>query len=229
MLEDFGDDLPEEAAEWLGMIRDDANKMAGVVDALYKFSALRCTEDDLELAPVDLNQVLRNIHKDKAQRGSWNGSKMVWPDMPIIHANRMMLTEVMANLADNAYKYNPNQDKLLEWVWEPDTQDGWVRIGLKDNGLGLTQHLIDNKLFQLFQRVHPEFEATGHGVGLTTCRYLVMKMGGRIWAESGGPGKGSTFWFTARVYHPYLDALLQRAAGQRLESREPSPQRGSSE
>jgi signal transduction histidine kinase len=143
--------------------------------------------------------VLQAIHDDRARHGQWNESKMVWPrNMPAVHVNPMMIHEVLSNLADNAYKYNANEAKLLQWVWEPDEDANWVRIGLKDNGLGLTQHLIDHKLFQLFQRVHPDFPATGHGVGLSTCRYLVMKMGGRIWAESEGPGKGSTFWFTAR-------------------------------
>lgn len=113
-------------------------------------------------------------------------------DFPPLYGDRKRLLEVMINLIDNAVKYMG------------DTPDPWVRIGsykngsdyvyyVQDNGIGINPRYID-KIFMLFEKLDPQTE--GSGIGLALVKRIITVHGGRIWVESEGDGKGTTFYFT---------------------------------
>ena len=100
---------------------------------------------------------------------------------------------VLQNLFDNAWKYSSKvRDAVIEF--DRTVKDGKTVYFIRDNGAGFDMIYYD-KLFTPFQRLHSENEFTGSGIGLATVKRVILKHGGRIWAES-AVGEGSTFYFT---------------------------------
>ena len=114
------------------------------------------------------------------------------PDLPIIFGDRIRLREVMENLIDNAAKYTGDENNPIIEIgtkkWDMDQV-----IFVKDNGIGIeSQHLA--KIFSLFEKLDQQSEGTG--IGLALIKRIIETHGGKIWVESEGLGKGSTFYFT---------------------------------
>jgi signal transduction histidine kinase len=116
----------------------------------------------------------------------------VSPDLPRTHGDRIRLGEVLENLLDNAAKYMGEQSSpSIEVGIRSD--EGERVVYVKDNGMGIeSQHL--QRVFGLFEKLNPTSEGTG--VGLALVKRIIETHGGRIWVESEGLGKGSTFCFT---------------------------------
>jgi signal transduction histidine kinase len=112
--------------------------------------------------------------------------------LPEIMADKLKLRQVAFNLVDNSIKYT-NKGHVDVSVWE---EKGKVYFQVKDTGIGMSPEIL-SALFKKFSRgqgitlVFTE----GAGLGLYVCRKLIEDHGGKIWAESEGPGKGSTFTF----------------------------------
>lgn len=115
----------------------------------------------------------------------------VSPRLPVIHADRVRMREVMENLMDNAAKYMGDQpDPRIEIGGED--KEAEVVIHVKDNGIGIEPQ-FHAKIFGLFEKLDPTIEGTG--IGLALVKRIIETHGGRIWVESEGMGKGSTFFF----------------------------------
>jgi signal transduction histidine kinase len=101
--------------------------------------------------------------------------------------------QVLDNLISNAIKYSPSSEPLLVTV---ETAEGVGKVRVTDHGMGIPpEHLA--RVFDRFYRVGGTADAiAGQGLGLSICKEIVTAHGGRIWAESKGPGLGSTFSFT---------------------------------
>ena len=114
------------------------------------------------------------------------------PELPTIFGDRIRLREVLENLIDNAAKYTDNQHNPITEIGAVKRKDDQV-IFVRDNGMGIDrQHLT--KIFGLFEKLNPASEGTG--IGLALIKRIIETHGGKIWAESEGLGKGSTFYFT---------------------------------
>jgi signal transduction histidine kinase len=112
--------------------------------------------------------------------------------LPIVYADRVRLREVMENLLENAAKYMGGQAVPVIEVGTRE-QEGQPVIYVKDNGIGIDPK-YHTRIFSLFEKLDPAIEGTG--IGLAIVKRIVELHGGRIWVESDGPGKGSTFCFT---------------------------------
>jgi len=113
----------------------------------------------------------------------------------VVMGDRDRLIQVMTNLLDNAVKFMGSQECPVVTVGVVRGQDGPV-LFVRDNGSGLKNE-DHPRLFGLFERFNPEVPGTG--IGLATVRRIIEAHGGRIWAESEGEGKGTTFYFTLPV------------------------------
>ncbi len=116
--------------------------------------------------------------------------------LPTVQGDRTWLIEVFTNLLSNAIKYNdrPAGERWVEIAWR--ATDGRLVISIRDNGIGIAPRHLDD-VFRIFRRLHArdQYEG-GNGAGLTIARRTVERLGGRLWAESEGVGKGSSFLFS---------------------------------
>jgi hemerythrin-like metal-binding protein len=112
-------------------------------------------------------------------------------ELPLIHADRTRLKQVLFNLLSNAAKYNHEDGSVVLGCLL--TSDGMIRINVTDTGLGILENRQDS-IFEPFNRMGAETtDIEGTGLGLTITKQLVEMMDGRIGFES-ETGKGSTFW-----------------------------------
>lgn len=115
----------------------------------------------------------------------------------IVFADELRLREVFNNLITNAIKFMEKGGKLTLGMEE--NTDGFAKISVKDTGIGMDEEVKAN-LFKEFYKADPSrHELASSGLGLSICKRIVEKHGGKIWAESSGVGKGSTFYFTIKA------------------------------
>ncbi len=145
--------------------------------------------EPISVPPV-IAQVVDQMRPRSAGRNIRISNK---PGLPMIFADRDRVSEVLANLLDNADKYSPPDKEI---TIETSADDVEVTISICDAGSGLPASALE-RIFEKFYRVDSSDSqvAYGYGLGLYICRRLVEAHGGRIWAEN-APGGGAIFSFT---------------------------------
>ncbi|RLF23845.1 MAG: hypothetical protein DRN01_07255, partial [Thermoplasmata archaeon] len=111
----------------------------------------------------------------------------------VVDADKLRLKEVFNNLITNAVKYSPNGGTITIGA---EKQGKEVKIFVRDTGIGLTEGQKEKIFDEFYKADKSRHDFDSSGLGLAICKRIVEKHGGRIWAESKGPGKGSTFYFT---------------------------------
>jgi light-regulated signal transduction histidine kinase (bacteriophytochrome) len=119
--------------------------------------------------------------------------------LPRVRGDRSLLTALLQNLIGNAIKFRGEE--------APRVRVGVTRSGdmyefsVSDNGIGIAPRYAD-RIFVIFQRLHPKEEYSGTGIGLAMCRKIVEFHGGEIWLDPDGADAGATFRFTLPVPPP---------------------------
>ena len=175
-------------------IKSATDKMQRLLDELLELSRIgRLVNPPRE---IDLNDLIQETLAMLAGRISESGAKIdVSPHLPIIYGDRPRLLEVFQNLIDNAVKFMGKQLTPHVEIYA-ETHNEHVRCFVRDNGAGIPER-YKNKIFGLFERLDQTCEGTG--IGLALVKRIVEFHSGRIWVESDGEGKGSTFVFTLPV------------------------------
>ncbi len=175
----------------LGRIVAAADKMHRLLDDLLELSRIGRVVHPPEDVP--LGELVKDaLELLKGQLEPKGIAVEVAPDLPVVHADRRRLLEVIQNLIENAAKFTGGQA-------QPRVEVGWRRDGLervfyvRDNGQGIEPRFLE-RVFGLFEKLDPSAEGTG--VGLALVRRIIEAHGGRVWAESEGVGHGATFCFT---------------------------------
>ena len=175
----------------LGYIRNAADKMSRLLDELLRLSRVGRMMNPSEEAP--LQAVVKEALDLVAGRITARGVRVDLTEEPVVvTGDRTRLVEVFQNLLDNAAKFMgdapaPRVEIGVEQVGEE------LVLHVRDNGIGIDPRL-QPMLFGLFHKLDPETE--GEGIGLALVKQIVELHGGRIWVDSEGPGKGTTFRFT---------------------------------
>jgi PAS domain S-box-containing protein len=175
----------------LGYIRNAADKMSRLLDELLRLSRVGRIMNPSEEAP--LQAIVKEALDLVAGRITGRGVRVDLTEEPfVLTGDRTRLVEVFQNLVDNAAKFMGDEPA-------PRIEIGVEQVGeelvlfVRDNGIGIDPRLRP-MLFGLFHKLDPGSEGTG--IGLALVRRIVEVHGGRIWVESEGPGKGTTFRFT---------------------------------
>jgi light-regulated signal transduction histidine kinase (bacteriophytochrome) len=181
--------LDADADEFIGFAVDGANRMQQLIQDLLSYSRLTTRGKALELteSQTACNNALANLRKSIED----SGAKVVVGTLPAVLADAVQLSQLFQNLIGNAIKYCQRRPEIQVEA-RADGKD-WA-FSIRDNGIGIDPRYCE-RIFQMFQRLHTRNEYSGTGIGLTICRKIAERHGGRIWVES-QPGRGSTFWFT---------------------------------
>ena len=125
------------------------------------------------------------------------------PDMPLVLADRRRIVQVLGNLLSNAARNSPETSGIRVTAVREDIH---VALSVADEGQGIPAESLP-RLFRKFSRVQSEEQGGDTGLGLAICKGIVEAHGGRIWAESEGPGLGARFTFTL----PTVEDAVRRA------------------
>ena len=114
-------------------------------------------------------------------------------DLPAAWGDPVLIKQVFFNLLDNALKYT-RKCEVAHIEIGFFMHDGQNAYFVRDNGVGFDMKYA-GKLFDVFQRLHPATEFEGAGIGLANVRRIVLRHGGKVWADA-SVGQGATFYFT---------------------------------
>jgi PAS domain S-box-containing protein len=186
-------ELEAEQQEFLGIVRNNAERLVGLINDLLDISRIEAGKVDLNRTMIDLSAVAERVATSfrpqieaKQQRLTLDFAR----DLPPISADADRITQVLTNLLSNAYKYTPSGGELHIAV---SATNGQARIDVRDSGIGLTpeEHAqLFTKFFRARNRTTQEVGGTGLGLAIT--QSLVESHGGTISVKS-APGEGSTF------------------------------------
>lgn len=178
---------------WL-LLRRETGRLAGLVDDLTQLWRAEARQLPLTITDVDLDALVNESIEGvrPAATGRDIELHVTLPAALRARADRDRVAQVLGNFLSNAIRYAP-QGSRVELLGGG--HEGSVHIGVRDHGPGLTADQLA-RVFERFYRVDPSRSRAlgGSGIGLPIARALADAMGGRAWAESDGPGLGSTFW-----------------------------------
>ena len=191
VLESQGDRLDEAGQRFLSRVREASQHMSQLIDDVLHLS--RVTRADLRDQEVDLSSIasliLTRLQESEPERKL---DAKVRPGV-LVTGDSQLLKIAMENLLENAWKFTAKEP-------ESRIEFGMMQAGgeatyfVRDNGAGFDMTYTD-RLFGPFQRLHPQGEFPGNGIGLATVQRIIHRHGGRVWAE-GLVGQGATFYFT---------------------------------
>jgi light-regulated signal transduction histidine kinase (bacteriophytochrome) len=187
-----GSSLNEKSSRYLTIMLDSAKRMGNLIDDLLAFSRISRLEARKGL--VSLEQLLEEVLGEV--RPETEGREVVWKvgALPAWHADRSMLRMVLVNLIGNAVKFTRTRPRAEIEIGCLERRKNQVVVFVRDNGVGFDMKYV-NKLFGVFQRLHPTEAFEGTGIGLATVQRIVQRHGGRVWAE-GQLDRGATFYFS---------------------------------
>jgi len=193
-LEDrYASQLDERGRRYIGFAVDGASRMRQNILGLLQYS--RVGKGDADAEEVDLNEVMKEICLLYQADISGTSATIEVGPLPVVHNYMAPVVQLLSNLLSNAIKYHrPGVPPLIRVSAKPAGED-W-EVAVSDNGIGIDEEYLQ-KIFVIFQRLHPKEKYEGTGIGLAVVKKIVENLGGKIWVES-VPGTGSTFYFTIR-------------------------------
>lgn len=182
----------EEGKSLLGTITGEAIRMGQLIDDLLAFS--RLGKKEIQKSKVNMTDLANEVINETLRiQEHGHNAKITLDNLPDAACDRGLIKQVFVNLIGNALKYssqNPNPTIHIGSNSEKNTTVYYVR----DNGVGFDMKFYD-KLFGVFQRLHNPQEFSGTGIGLAIVKRIIVRHGGKVWAE-GIVNNGATFYFS---------------------------------
>ncbi|TDE45769.1 sensor histidine kinase [Nonomuraea mesophila] len=192
MLEQrYGPQLDDRAKQYIHYAVDGAKRMQLLINDLLDFSRVgRVTS---EKTPVESGMALEAALENLSAMVEETGATVTHDELPRVTGNRMQLTQLFQNLIENAVKFRSEEPPRVH-IGAERSGDMW-EFSCSDNGIGVEPKYAD-RIFLIFQRLHPRDVYPGTGIGLALCRKIVEYHGGRLWLDGDTEGGGTTFRWT---------------------------------
>lgn len=201
-------EINDAQKNFLSTIRVNVDRMTTLVSDLADVSRIESGRLKLEFSAVNLREVIDEVVR--SQRNQIEEKRQVVDldapdDLPLVWGDKNRLIQIMVNLVSNANKYTEEGGKIeiscrVDVGENADKGSKYVRVAVKDNGIGMTEEDKKHIFEKFFRSEDPKArEAPGTGLGLNISRNLVELQGGKIWFES-EYRKGTVFYFTVPVY-----------------------------
>ncbi|MGV2704126.1 UNVERIFIED_CONTAM: response regulator [Aeromonas salmonicida] len=215
--------LDPQQADYVGKIQRSAQHLLGIINDILDFSKIEAGKLDLEQIEFDLDHVLENLATLVGEKAEAKGIELLFEVDhqldTLLYGDPLRLGQILINYANNAVKFTEQGEILVKVTClEKLPKEVLLHCSVQDTGIGMSQEQ-QQRLFQSFQQADSSTTRKygGTGLGLAISRELAALMGGEVGVQS-EPGKGSTFWFTARLgrgryrsrYLPSLDLRGRR-------------------
>ncbi len=182
--------LDSDADEFIHFAVDGANRMQGLINGLLSYSRVGTKGKPFE--PIESEKVFKNATDNLKVSIEESGAIITHDPLPTVIADASQMIQLMQNLIGNGIKFKSDGIPQIN-ISAAKMGNEW-QFSVSDNGIGINPK-DQERVFQIFQRLHSRDEYLGTGIGLAVCKKIVERHGGRIWVES-EPGQGSTFYFT---------------------------------
>jgi light-regulated signal transduction histidine kinase (bacteriophytochrome) len=184
--------LDANTEEFMFYITDGVSRMQRLLDDLLAYSRLN-KQDTGDLKAVDLNNTVFMVIHNLTMVMQETNAAIIMTSLPELNASSTEMTQLFQNLIANAIKFRRKEVLPIIQIRYSETpaQHDFMLI---DNGIGIKKE-YQEKVFNLFERLHSRSEYEGSGIGLATCKKIVSKLGGKIWLSS-TENVGTTFHFT---------------------------------
>lgn len=184
------DKFDEGTNDHIRLILEGTQRMKVLIDELLRYS--RVTTRERVLAQVELEQVLHDAEENLRAAIEESNAELTHDPLPAVTADQSLLLLLFQNLIGNSIKFRSARPPSIHIA--VDERDKEYEFSVCDNGIGIDpQHA--ERIFVVFQRLHPRDQYSGVGMGLAICKKVVQRHQGRIWVES-RPGEGAVFRFT---------------------------------
>jgi len=198
ILEDGFGKAPEKVKKVAEKIYEASEAMSDSVDDYLNISRIEQGRMEYEMEELDLYELAQEVkeeleptaHKKKLKLSLSSDKYKTYP----VRADHSKLRQIIYNFTENAIKYTPKGKVTLR----VSRQKGYVTLAIKDTGMGMSQATI-KKLFRRYSRAKDNQGISGTGLGLFIARKMIEAQKGKVWAESPGEGKGSTFFIKLPV------------------------------
>jgi two-component system, sensor histidine kinase and response regulator len=191
VVESQGDRIDEAGRRYLERVREASQHMSQLIDDVLYLS--RVTRAELRDQEVDLSTLATHaLTRLQESEPSRHVEIKVRPGV-LVNGDGQLLRIALENLLENAWKFTARQPEA-RIEFGVTNASGEPTYFVRDNGAGFDMTYVD-RLFGPFQRLHPQREFAGSGIGLATVQRIIHRHGGRVWAE-GLVGQGATFHFT---------------------------------
>ena len=182
--------IDQDADEFIGFIVDGATRMQQLIDDLLLYS--RVDSKGKTFSPVETGRVLDTVRANLGTAIAEAGAEVSIAPLPEVTGDENQLVQLFQNLLANAVKFRGEHHPQIRVECRREGAD-WHFL-VSDNGIGIDPEYFD-RVFDIFQKLHTRDQYEGTGIGLSICKKIVERHGGRIWVES-APGRGTTFHFT---------------------------------
>ena len=185
-----GPELDPQGREFVGWIIDGAFRMDALVEDLLTYCSVDA--DETVLAPVALDRVVGDALAQLDGEVTSRDAIVTVDELPLVTGDPAQLVQLLQNLLANALKFVPDGRRPRIHVDATREPEAWT-VTVADNGIGVDVAARE-RIFAMFERLHPRERYKGTGIGLSICKRIVERRGGTIWVEP-NPSGGSHFRF----------------------------------
>ncbi len=186
----YAGQVDAQADKYIRYAVEGAKRMQSLIGGLLEYS--RVGRLDEPFGTVDTNAALDQALSNLRSAIEESRASVTRGPLPTVTGNAGRLAQVFQNLIGNAIKFRHPDQATVHVSAVPQGRD-W-QFAIRDNGIGIDPQYLD-RIFIIFQRLHTRAEYPGTGIGLSICKKVIERHGGRIWVES-RVGAGATFYFT---------------------------------
>jgi GAF domain-containing protein len=197
--------LNENQTHFLQIVKNNTERLNILVDDLLDISRIEAGRVTLSPIALDLRQMAEDVLADVTRRSKDEKKPMVFSldaekNIPAVVGDEERVRQMLGNLVDNAYHYTPENGQVTVHIEAMNGSE--VQVDVIDSGVGIPVEDQERVFDRFYRGEDPLVLATpGTGLGLAIVRQLVEMHNGRIWLDSEGEGKGSTFSFTLPAYN----------------------------
>jgi signal transduction histidine kinase len=186
----YGGQLDQRADQYIGFAVDGAKRMQQLIQDLLSFS--RVGRSGAAPQDVDLEDVLAQVLRDLSVRIAESHAQVTHDPLPAVSGERPLLAMLLANLVGNGLKFrHPDRPPHVHLSARP--VGGAWELSCTDNGIGIDPKYAE-RVFVIFQRLHPKDVYSGTGIGLALVKRVVEHHGGRVWVEPAPDGGTTVRW-----------------------------------